>query len=160
MIPQKPYLIRAIYEWALDNGYTPQILATDQVDGVVVPTQYVKDGHIVFNIDPNATQNLQMENEWVMFSARFSGKAMDVVLPIDSVLGIFARENSQGIFFDAAQSAALDQDESSIEEPMVENESKHESDPESTTSPVEISEAPEPKKGSSKKTSPHLKLIK
>ncbi len=99
MTSTKPYLIRAIHEWAIDNDLTPQILVSDSVEGVKVPQNHVKDGHIVFNIHINAVKDLNLTNEWVFFSARFAGKAMDIEVPIDAVLAIYARENGQGIFF-------------------------------------------------------------
>lgn len=99
VISTKPYLIRAIYEWSLDNQLTPQIMVSDSVQGVVIPQDYVKDGHIVFNIHENAVKDLNMDNEWILFSARFAGKAMQVQVPIEAVLAIYARENGQGIFF-------------------------------------------------------------
>lgn len=95
----KPYLLRAIYEWALDNQLTPQIMVSDSVDGVVIPQDYVKDGHIVFNIHETAVKDLVMDNEWIMFSARFAGKAMQVQVPMEAIMAIYARENGQGIFF-------------------------------------------------------------
>lgn len=99
MTTTKPYLVRAIHEWAMDNELTPQILVTDSVSGVIVPKNHVKDGHIVFNIHINAVKDLQMGNETINFSARFSGKAVQIEVPIEAVLAIYARENGQGIFF-------------------------------------------------------------
>lgn len=99
MTATKPYLVRAIHEWAMDNNFTPQILVTDSVSGVVVPRNHVKDGHIVFNIHMNAVKDLHMGNETIQFSARFSGKAEHIEVPLEAVLAIYARENGQGIFF-------------------------------------------------------------
>ncbi len=99
MTTTKPYLVRAIHEWAMDNQLTPQILVTDSVSGVLVPKTHVKDGHIVFNIHINAVKDLQMGNETISFSARFSGKAVQIEVPVEAVLAIYARENGQGIFF-------------------------------------------------------------
>jgi stringent starvation protein B len=96
----KPYLLRAIFEWAEDNNFTPQVLVNATVDGVDVPSSYVVDGQIVLNISSTATQLHQMDNEAVSFSARFSGKSHTIYLPMASILAIFARENSQGIFFE------------------------------------------------------------
>ena len=83
----------------MDNQLTPQILVTDSVSGVVVPQSHVKDGHIVFNIHVNAVKDLQMGNEKIRFSARFSGQAVQIELPLEAVLAIYDRENGQGIFF-------------------------------------------------------------
>ena len=99
MTTTKPYLVRAIHQWAMDNQLTPQILVTDSVSGVIVPKNHVKDGHIVFNIHINAVKDLHMGNETISFSARFSGKAVQIQVPVEAVLAIYARENGQGIFF-------------------------------------------------------------
>ena len=94
----QPYLLRAIYEWCADAGYTPQILV--KVDSRTrVPPGYVKDGEIVLNIGASATRNLTMDNEWVQFSARFSGTSYEIAIPVDRVAAIFARENGEGLQF-------------------------------------------------------------
>lgn len=100
----KPYLIRAIFEWANDNDFTPQVLVNADVAGVEVPTDHVIDGQIVLNIGLGAIKLHVMDNECLSFSARFSGIEQDIYLPVDSILAIFARENSQGIFFEEAGS--------------------------------------------------------
>lgn len=105
----KPYLLRAIYEWCTDNGYTPYIAVA--VDGrTVVPKQHVKNGEIVLNISFVATQGLKMENEYIFFTARFGGVARDLVIPVDNVLAIYARENGQGMAFERSATAASDAD--------------------------------------------------
>lgn len=94
----KPYLLRALYEWCTDNGYTPHIAV--RVDNSTrVPRQYVRDGEIVLNISFEATTALQMGNEWIEFTARFSGKAHKLEVPVANVLAIYARENGQGMAF-------------------------------------------------------------
>ncbi len=100
MTTTKPYLMRAIFEWAEDNGFTPQVLVNADAEGVEVPKAHVVDGQIVLNISSSAIQLHVMDNDCVSFSARFSGVEEDIFLPIDSILAIFARENSQGIFFE------------------------------------------------------------
>ena len=95
----RPYLIRAINEWACENDLTPHLLVNALADDVVVPTQFVNDGQIVLNISPSAVQSIELGNEWILFSARFSGKAMNIEVPVEAVLAIYARENGQGIFF-------------------------------------------------------------
>jgi len=92
--------MRAIFEWAEDNGFTPQVLVNAQAEGVEVPEAHVVDGQIVLNISSSAVHLHVMDNECISFSARFSGIEQDIFLPIDSILAIFARENSQGIFFE------------------------------------------------------------
>jgi len=96
---RRPYLIRAIYEWATDNGFTPHLLVAADVDGVVVPREYVQDGRITLNISPMATQGLNLEIDPIWFSARFAGRAFDVFVPTGAVLAIFARENGEGVMF-------------------------------------------------------------
>jgi stringent starvation protein B len=94
----RPYLIRAIHEWCCDNGYTPHI--TVSVNGLVqVPLEYVKDGEIVLNVGLTATTGLQLGNDYISFKARFSGVARDIMVPVDQVIAIFARENGQGMAF-------------------------------------------------------------
>lgn len=99
MISTKPYLIRAIREWARDNNLTPQILVDASMDGVRVPQSYVSDGQIVLNIADQAVEMMEMGNEFLSFAARFNGSPHEIDVPIESVLAIFARENGQGIFF-------------------------------------------------------------
>jgi len=99
MISTKPYLIRAIREWARDNDLTPQILVDATAEGVRVPQSFVSDGQIVLNIGDQAVEMLEMGNDLVSFAARFNGASYNVDVPVESVLAIFARENGQGIFF-------------------------------------------------------------
>lgn len=101
MSPSRPYLVRAIYEWLVDNRATPYLLIDATASGVRVPLQYVKDGKIVLNIAPHAVKDLLVRNEDVTFSARFNGAAMSISAPMSAVLAIYARENGQGMFFDA-----------------------------------------------------------
>ena len=97
--PNQPYLLRAIYEWIIDNDLTPYLLVDASNDDVHVPRQYVDNGKIVLNIAPRAVNHLELSNESVNFNARFSGKSMDVVFPIDAVLAIYAKKNGQGMIF-------------------------------------------------------------
>ncbi len=94
----RPYLIRALYEWCTDNGFTPFIAVL--VDETVrVPNEYVKDGEIVLNISFDATSSLSMGNEFIEFKGRFGGVARDIFVPVDRVVAIYARENGQGMAF-------------------------------------------------------------
>lgn len=94
----RPYLIRAIHEWCCDNGSTPHI--TVAVDAAVqVPMEYVHDGEIVLNIGLAATTGLELGNDFISFKARFGGVAREVMVPVDHVLAIFARESGQGMAF-------------------------------------------------------------
>lgn len=95
----RPYLIRALYEWLVDNGLTPHLLVEAEQDDVVIPRQYIEDGRIVLNISPSAVQRLDLGNQMISFNARFGGKPMDVLIPPTAVLGIYARENGRGMLF-------------------------------------------------------------
>ena len=99
MTSNKPYLIRAIYEWIVDNDLTPHISVDAYQPGVEVPQSYVNDGEIVLNLVPRAITNLSMSNEEVSFSTRFGGMPCDIYLPIRSIVGIYAQENGQGMIF-------------------------------------------------------------
>ncbi|MCE1238932.1 MAG: ClpXP protease specificity-enhancing factor [Azonexaceae bacterium] len=95
----KPYLLRALWEWCCDNGYTPYIAV--QVDArTLVPREFVKDGQIVLNVGPDATNKLQMGNELIEFQARFGGVARQLSVPITRVSAIYARENGAGMAFE------------------------------------------------------------
>lgn len=100
MTSSQPYLIRGIYDWVIDNGMTPYLLVNAENDYAVIPRDFVEDGKIVLNINPSAISDLQLGNDYIMFNARFSGKAMEVSVPIAAVLAIYARENGQGMMFD------------------------------------------------------------
>ncbi|HYD94220.1 MAG TPA: ClpXP protease specificity-enhancing factor [Noviherbaspirillum sp.] len=98
-ISTKPYLLRAIYEWCTDNGYTPYLAAA--VDArTMVPREFVKNGEIVLNISFTATSGLKMENDFVNFHARFGGVSREISIPVDNVVAIYARENGQGMAFE------------------------------------------------------------
>jgi len=99
MSSQKPYLVRAIYDWLVDNGHTPYLLVDATVDGVQVPHQFINEGKIVLNIDPEAVSNYHADNDWISFSARFSGKSMELFIPIIAIRSIYGKENNQGMFF-------------------------------------------------------------
>jgi stringent starvation protein B len=99
MTPSRPYLLRAIYDWLLDNNMTPHLLVNAEIEGVVVPTQYVQEGRIILNLSPSAIQNLVLDNDDVLFSARFGGSPFNLYIPMQAVLGIYAKENGQGTMF-------------------------------------------------------------
>jgi len=99
MTSSRPYLIRALYEWIIDNGSTPYILVDAEDEQVIVPRQFVEGGKIVLNINPSAVQNLELGNQFVELDARFSGSPMHVSVPVASVLAIYARENGKGMVF-------------------------------------------------------------
>jgi len=95
----KPYLLRALYEWCTDNGYTPYIVVAVDTK-TIVPAEFVKNGEIVLNISFDATGNLKMDNDFIHFKARFGGVAREIVLPVENVSAIYARENGQGMAFE------------------------------------------------------------
>jgi stringent starvation protein B len=99
MTSSRPYLIRALYQWIVDNGVTPYILVDALVDGVDVPDQHIQDNKIVLNIAPMAVEALTLGDDAISFSARFSGKSMNLLVPTEAVLAIYARENGQGMMF-------------------------------------------------------------
>ncbi len=101
----RPYLIRALYQWLLDNGLTPHLLVEAADPNVVVPKQYVEDGRIVLNISTTAVRQLELGNELITFSARFGGSPMNVIVPTTAVLGIYAKENGHGMLFPAEDGA-------------------------------------------------------
>ncbi len=99
MTSSRPYLIRAIYEWIVDNGMTPHLLVFADDEDVVVPTQYVDEGKIVLNISPAAVRGLVLGNEAITFSGRFGGKPMEVYVPVSCAVAIYTRENGKGMVF-------------------------------------------------------------
>ena len=100
----RPYLIRALYEWCTDNGFTPYV-AVRVDESVQVPREYVKDGEIVLNISFDATSALQLGNDFIEFKARFGGKPREILVPVGRVIAIYARENGQGMAFEVPKAA-------------------------------------------------------
>ncbi|WP_123631952.1 ClpXP protease specificity-enhancing factor [Salinisphaera orenii] len=100
MTSRRPYLIRALYDWVLDNDLTPHLLVAADAEGVDVPHQFVtEDGKITVNISPGAVRGLSLDNALISFSARFSGQSYDVSVPPGAVLALYARENGEGMLF-------------------------------------------------------------
>ncbi len=124
MTPNRPYLIRALYDWILDNQMAPHLLVNAGHPGAEVPAGFVQDGRIVLNISPTAVRGLVLGNERIAFSARFGGVSMEVSVPPGAVLGIYARENGRGMLFGDEE---IDPDEAGTSEP----------DPEPRTPPRE-----------------------
>jgi len=94
----RPYLLRALHEWCTDNGYTPYVAVLVD-DTVQVPQEYVKNGEIVLNVSYDATSGMKLGNEFIEFKARFAGTAREIIVPVNRVLAIYARENGQGMAF-------------------------------------------------------------
>jgi stringent starvation protein B len=107
-LSRRPYLLRAMHEWMLDCGHTPHLIVDATREGVQVPPAYVKEGRIVLNISPSATHALRIDGEAVQFSARFGGVSRQVHVPLDAVLGIYARETGQGMVFNEEAAGAAD----------------------------------------------------
>ena len=120
-ISTKPYLIRAIYEWCVDCGYTPYISVVVS-EACRVPMEYVKNNEIVLNVSPSATRNIKIDNDRLHFSARFNGVSREVSVPIGAIAGIFARENSEGLLFKVE--AESTQPQITATEPTAEEKSK------------------------------------
>jgi len=97
MLPIKPYMLQACYDWICDGGLTPQLLVDTSLTGVQVPTEYVEDNLIILNISPTAVRELDLMGEPISFSARFGGHFRNIIVPLDAVQVIYARENRQGI---------------------------------------------------------------
>ena len=150
-VSTKPYLLRAIWQWCIDQGFTPY-LATLVDDQTRVPPGYARDGQIVLNLSPDATGHLQMDNDYISFQARFGGAAHSLVIPVANVVAIYARENGQGMAFepefDELEAGAEDSDDASVEDraaaPAEQPAQRDASD----------DEPPRPPRGS------HLKVVK
>jgi stringent starvation protein B len=100
MVAIAPYLIRAYHQWMQDSGFTAHILVDCTHTDVVVPKQFIQDDRIVLNIANTATQSLVLDNDYISFKARFSGQSMDIYIPTNAVLGIYAGENAKGMSFE------------------------------------------------------------
>ncbi|CAM4185765.1 ClpXP protease specificity-enhancing factor [Pseudoalteromonas ostreae] len=146
MTPNRPYLLRAFFDWIVDNQCTPHLVVNADFPAVQIPTQFVQDGQIVLNISPSAVTQFSMDNQQLSFSARFGGQPMQVYVPIGAVLAIYARENGEGTVF-TADEFLEDEDEFAAELGSVDIADELLSDEPAPTKP-------EKKKGS------HLRVIK
>jgi stringent starvation protein B len=99
MTSSRPYFIRALYDWLVDNDLTPHLLVNAEAEGVEVPQQFVEDGQVVLNVSPTAVKQLDLGNDLIRFNARFGGLPTDVSVPTRAVVGIYARENGRGMLF-------------------------------------------------------------
>ena len=108
MTPNRPYIIRALYEWITDNQLTPHVLVNAIVEGVEVPDRAIQQGKVVLNIDPGAVENIDLGNDWLLFNTRFAGVKESIRIPVDAVIAVYARENGQGMMF--AQDEELESD--------------------------------------------------
>ncbi|MFQ9622857.1 MAG: ClpXP protease specificity-enhancing factor [Enterobacteriaceae bacterium] len=148
LTPRRPYLLRAFYEWLLDNQLTPHLVVDVTLPNVQVPLEYARDGQIVLNIAPRAVGNLELANDEVRFNARVGGVPRNVSVPMAAVLAIYARENGAGTMFEPE--AAYDEDVTTLndDDASVSNESEtvmsvidgdkpdhHDDDPDDTPPP-------------------------
>ena len=115
MTSSRPYLVRAFYDWIVDNGFTPQLIVDATRDGVVVPQDYVQDGRIVLNVTTKAIRNLHLGNELISFGARFSGNPFAVEVPTRAVLAVYAAENGVGMAFQEEEGDGDDEPPSSTQ---------------------------------------------
>lgn len=114
---RRPYLIRALYDWVMDNDLTPHLLVAADAVGVNVPRQYVtEDNRITINIGPNAVQGLSLGNDWITLSARFSGRSYNIDIPPGAVLALYARENGEGMLFGEVEEMPQEEPASSATE--------------------------------------------
>lgn len=116
MMPRRPYLLRAFYEWIVDNELTPHLVVDATMNGVRVPEDFVQDGQIVLNVAPHSVGNLEMGNEAVTFNARFGGRPHSLILPLYAIQAIYARENGAGTMFEPEEAYELSMDEGIFEE--------------------------------------------
>lgn len=145
MTPNRPYLLRAFYEWIVDNNLTPYLVVDATMAGVKVPTQHVQNGQIVLNINPSAVGNLLLGNDAVTFNARFGGSPFALYIPQRSVLAIYARENGAGTMF------TPEEDEEWLEDELEEAESAEQ---------VTSSDNPEPGPDDKPKKGSHLRVVR
>lgn len=138
MTSNRPYLLRAIYDWITDNGLTPYLLVNAAFDGVRVPPHVIKNGQVVLNVAMRAVANLELGNDWINFSARFAGVSHTVHVPVGAVLALYAQENGQGMMFPAEEDG---------ETPPPA--------PEAPTDDASGGKAEPPKRGA-----PHLRIVK
>lgn len=136
MSPNRPYLVRAFYEWIVDNDCTPYLVVDASYPQVKVPQQFVQNGQIVLNVLPSAVGNMQLGNETITFNARFGGQPFALYIPVKAVLAIYAKENGAGTVFTLEEE---DDEAELFAEPFDDDDTP---------------EPPKPKKGS------HLKVIK
>lgn len=129
MSSSRPYLLRALLDWILDNDGTPHIVVDATCAGVVVPEEHVRDGQVVLNIHPGAIQGFELNNELIAFNARFQGHSREIFVPMQAVSAIFARENGDGMAFapDAALSSAPSRADVSVDSPAALGRSRSES---------------------------------
>ncbi len=155
MTSSRPYLLRAIREWIQDNGLTPYILVQASYPGTLVPEAFINDDRIVLNLSSQATAAYQLDNDWLLFEARFSGRSMNVQVPIAAILAIYARENGEGMVFENTEVTPA-------ASPEPTNEMKTTDDKREPAAPPSATDERPPSTSDKKTTGkrPHLELIK
>lgn len=121
MTPRRPYLLRAFYDWLLDNQLTPHLVVDVSIPGISVPMEFARDGQIILNIAPHAVGNLELGNDMIRFNARFGGIPRQVIVPLAAVLAIYARENGAGTMFEPE----ADYLDATLEEQLAEESDSH-----------------------------------
>ncbi len=139
----KPYLLRAIYDWVVDNDATPHVVLFAENPDVLVPQQFVENGKIILNVSPSAAKDLLIDNDGLSFSARFGGKPFNIYSPIGSVLALYASENGEGLSFEPEGFDDIPPDDSSPKKPKSD-----------TTKPQKQNKSKKPSKR------PSLKVVK
>ena len=142
--PKRPYLLRAYYDWLVDNSFTPYLVVDATYLGVNVPVEYVKDGQIVLNLSANATGNLQLTNDFIQFNARFKGVSRELYIPMGAALAIYARENGDAVMFEPEE---------------VYDELNSEPDTEQPTSFHEAVDSPRKREKKKTKSVSHLRIV-
>lgn len=153
-VSTKPYLLRAIWEWCVDQGFTPY-LATLVDEDTRVPPGYARDGQIVLNLSPDATGQLQMANDFISFQARFGGAAHSLVIPVANVVAIYARENGQGMAFEP-ELEALEDASVAVQDPSADVVQ----DMSDTTAELRRERSAEPQPPARPPRGSHLKIVK
>ncbi|AWP54925.1 ClpXP protease specificity-enhancing factor [Haemophilus influenzae] len=142
--PKRPYLLRAYYDWLVDNSFTPYLVVDATYLGVNVPVEYVKDRQIVLNLSANATGNLQLTNDFIQFNARFKGVSRELYIPMGAALAIYARENGDGVMFEPEE---------------IYDELKIEPDTEQPTGFYEAVDNPKKREKKKTKSISHLRIV-
>ncbi|MGB1799381.1 MAG: ClpXP protease specificity-enhancing factor [Gammaproteobacteria bacterium] len=121
MTPNRPYLLRGLYDWICDNHLTPYLLVDATGDDLSIPFEFVEDGKIVLNISPSAVRDLDLSNDYINFKARFSGQSMNVYFPANAVLAIYAKENGRGMIFQEEEHELANKNEAAAPAPIEDN---------------------------------------
>ena len=151
MTSNRPYLLRALYEWINDNNLTPYVLADASLPGVQVPKSAIKDDKVVLNIAMRAVASLEINNHGISFMARFSGKSQSIFIPIEAVIAIYAQETGQGMMLPLDESQAESHEYS---DSLEQHESESGQEQQRTEEPPKPPTTPNPPKGS------HLRIVK